>query len=84
MVLSEEYVTLKVGDSKTIKAQLKPDWTEIRATFKWEPKDQGLVTLSPVDDSSISIKAIKPGATIIQVKDQGSGKTKEVKIRVTE
>jgi fructan beta-fructosidase len=84
VVLSEEYAMLKVGESKTIKAQLKPDWVENDAKFIWESKDQENLTITPMDDSSITIKAIKPGVTNIIVKEQVSGKAKEMKIRIVE
>lgn len=75
---------LEVGESKIIQAQLKSDWVENDAKFIWESKDQENLTITPMDDSSITIKAIKPGVTHIQVKEQLSGKTKEMKIRVVE
>jgi fructan beta-fructosidase len=64
--------------------RLKPDWVENDAKFIWESKEQENLTITPMDDSSITIKAIKPGVTHIQVKEQLSGKTKEMKIRVVE
>lgn len=54
------------------------------AKFIWESKDRENLTINPMDDSSITIKAIKPGVTNIQMKEQVSGRTKEMKIRVVE
>ncbi|RFB11004.1 glycoside hydrolase family 32 protein [Bacillus sp. HNG] len=84
IVLSEEYVTLKVGENKTIKAQLKPDWIKNDAKFIWESKDQESLKITQINDSSIIVEAIKPGVSKIEVKGLVSGITKEIRVRVLE
>ncbi|WP_010677740.1 glycoside hydrolase family 32 protein [Bacillus timonensis] len=84
IVLSEEYVTLKVGESKTIQAKLKPDWVKRDAKLIWTSKNQDSLESTQLNDSSIMIKAIKTGVSSIEVKDKVSGITKVIRIRVLE
>lgn len=84
IMINEEYVTLKVGDTKTIKAILKPDWIG-DGTFSWGVEDDDILSLHSIDNSSVLIQAISPGVTNVIVKDkQGDAVEKKVRVRVLE
>ncbi|WP_077216141.1 glycoside hydrolase family 32 protein [Bacillus kwashiorkori] len=84
IMINEEYVTLKAGDTKTIKAILKPDWIG-DGTFSWIAENDGILSLNSIDNYSVLIQAISPGVTNVIVKDkQGDAFEKKVRVRVLE
>ncbi|WP_312098874.1 glycoside hydrolase family 32 protein [Niallia sp.] len=82
IVVSSEYITLKVGESQTIDAHLKPDWVKANAQFIWDLEEQDTIERTEVDEKSISVKALKPGVTNILVKHSQTELTKEIRVRV--
>lgn len=84
IVVSSEYVTLKEGEIQTIKAILKPDWIKSSSPFSWDIAEQDIIEITESDDEGkgISIKALKPGVTNIQVKHPETKIAKEIRIRV--
>lgn len=84
IVVSTEYLTLKVGEYQTIHALLKPDWVKSSNPFSWDIDELNIIELTESDEKSISIKALKPGVTNIRVKHPQTEITREVKVRVLE
>jgi fructan beta-fructosidase len=82
IVVSEEYVTLKVGEVTTIQANVKPNGYDYDEGYRWEVEQSNVVGITEQDDSAISLEALEPGVTNITVSDAGGKVTKVMKVRV--
>ncbi|MBD1379737.1 GH32 C-terminal domain-containing protein [Bacillus sp. IB182487] len=83
IVLSEEKVTLKVGESARVKARVKPDWLKHDGKLRWKVDKPKLVKVTKQGDS-VLVEGVKPGITNIMVSDQEGKAAKEMEVSVTE
>ncbi|MBO0600786.1 GH32 C-terminal domain-containing protein [Sporosarcina sp. E16_3] len=82
IVVSEEYITLKVGEMTTVKAQVKPNGYVYDESYTWEVELPNIVGITEQDDSTISVKALESGVTNITISDASGKVTKVMKVRV--
>jgi len=82
IVVSEEYVTLIVGETTTVKAQVKPNDYVYDESYTWEVELPNLVEITEQGDSTISLKALESGVTNITISDASGKVTKVMKVRV--
>ena len=76
IIISAQDVTLKVGESYTIKAEVKPKETNQKLTFT--TSDSSVVKV----DQNGYIKALKPGVTVVTVSSTSDAVTKKCIVKV--
>lgn len=76
IIISAQDITLKVGESYTIKAEVKPKETNQKLTFT--TSDSSVVKV----DQNGYIKALKPGVTVVTVSSTSDAVTKKCIVKV--
>ena len=82
IVVSEKYLTLKVGEITTVKSQMKPNGYVYDESCIWEVELPNLVAIKEQDDSTISLKFLEHGITNIIISDASGKVAKVMKVRV--
>ena len=76
IVMSSQDITLKVGESYTIKAEVKPKETDQRLTFT--VSDSSVIKV----DQNGYIKALKPGVAVVTVSSTSDAVSKKCMVKV--
>ncbi len=69
IVVNEQSLDLKVGESKEMKAAFKPDWVKDEGNLIWKLQDPGLVEIKDNGNGNVQMKGLQSGSTEIQVSD---------------
>lgn len=82
IMVSEEYIKMNLGETKEIKAILKPDWNTNQADIVWEIEDSNVINLKKDESDSVVIESVESGTSNIIVYDKASDVKKTIKVRV--
>lgn len=82
ILVNNEDVSISVGESVNIVADLKPDWFSSTESFDWVVADTDIIQIEENDNNKIIINAIKSGQTTIEISHPSGENIKKVHVSV--